>query len=343
MRIIIIVFALLCSSGAFGQREKDQFTSLIPFQSPVDFGSWDGSDVAGGSIIPDATEGFCIVYNKKQGNTLHQVDYDLTITGPVVAGQYTISNGTSDLPITFVVTKDPNNIATSSEPLAPWAPGYTYNVAWPNPATANNELTATTEFPGGCTDAKFYIDISISGSDLASLPDPVGFFTGSFVLAVNPIFSSGNIKVDNLHFDVQIAVISSVYITQLAPSVNLATTLTEDFCIWSFGGEDVSLTIAGTETAVDSREFSLVNRDAGGTAVDTIGYNVQLDSLRDGQTINSVNNGGANSNLPTVPASENDCSGSNGLNYRLTFDVENKPSARPGDYSDTLVLTAAPM
>lgn len=343
MRIFVIVFALLCSSGAFAQKEKDQFTSLIPFQSPVDFGTWDGTDVAGGSIIPDATEGFCIVYNKKQGNTFHQVDYDLSITGPVVSGQYTITNGTSDLPITFIVSKDSANIATSGDPISPWTPGYTYNVVFPNSATQNKDLDATTEFPGGCKDAKFFVDISINGSDLANLEDPVGFFSGSFVLAVHPVFASGNLKVDNLYFDVEISVISSVYITQLSPTLNLTNTLTEDFCIWSFAGEDITLTVAGAEAPNDGRQFSLVNRNAVGADIDSLGYDVRLDSLRDGQTIGTVSNGLAYGNLPTVPASEHDCSGSNGLNYRLTFDVENKPSARPGDYSDTLVLTAAPM
>lgn len=343
---IVIIASALLSGDALGQK-GDQFTSLIPLQH-AEFGEWDGVDLIGGSIIPDIEEGFCIVYVKKQDESLHQVDYSLEIqpsTGAsIVNGSFVIQNSTgSQLPVTFTVNKTSSNISSSPNPPVPWPAGNVYSTSFPNAVTRNKDIGPNSLFPNGCNDAKFVLDISILGSDIVNLPDPAGTFAGTFQLLIDPVFNSGNITVDTLEFDVTLSVVSSVYITQLSPAIDLANTLAEEFCIWSFGGEDVSLTIAGTETAVDSREFSMVNRDAGGTPIDTIGYDVQLDSLRDGQTVATVANGAANSNLPTVPGSEHNCSGSNGLNYRLTFDVENKSSARPGDYSDTLVLTAAPM
>jgi len=341
---LIIAGSLIISAPTIAQKEKDQFTSLIPIQSVVDFGEWDGADVTGGSIIPIATEGFCIVYTKKQDNTLHQVDYGLSMSGPVNGGSFTISNGLSNLPVSFTVNKAAANISTGAAPINPWTPGYTYNVTFPNPAASNSDIHSGMHlFPNGCDDAKYFLEISISSADIVALANPTGVFTGSFSLVVDPVFNSGNLQVDNLYFDVQITISSSVYISQLAASIDLGATSTEDFCIWSFSGDNITLSIAGTETPVDGQPFSMVGRDIANVIVGTIGYQIQLDSLRDGQSVSSVANGGTNTSLPTVNALEYDCTGANGMNYRLTFTVFDQASDAPGDYTDTLVLTAAPM
>ncbi|NVK10806.1 MAG: hypothetical protein HWD83_02265 [Gammaproteobacteria bacterium] len=339
-----VAFAQGQGQGGGPPEPTGDFTALLTIQSPVDFGEWDGIDITGGAIIPDANEGFCIIYQEQKNNTLHKVDYDLSLNGDASSGQYTITNGTSNLPIRFSLSKAGTNISTSGDAINPWTPGYVFSVTFENPATKKSELNSSTEFPNGCNDAKFLMDISIDGNDIVQLNDRLGTFTGTFWLSVTPNNFSGNsIKQDIIEFDVQVTVTSSVYITQLPPTLDLTTTNSTDFCIWSFAGDDTSLTIAGTETQSSGREFSMVNRDAGGAIVDTIGYNVRLDSLRDSQTVSTVSNGDVINNLPTVDANEYNCSGTDGLNYRLTFDVANHSTSRPGEYKDTLVLTATPM
>ncbi|WP_298636927.1 hypothetical protein [uncultured Umboniibacter sp.] len=346
-RISIIVLAVIlatCSELLWAQNDKDQFSALLQIQD-VDFGEWDGADLAEGTVIPIVDEGFCFVFSNKKQTGYFRVNYALSVEQTTAGTAYSLlgANG-ANLPIKFNLTKLAGNI-TNTPDAVPLLPGAAPASNFSDPvATKNLELDASTQFASqsaACTANTFDFSIQILGSDIASLgANALSTFTGVFDLVADPTEYNGAAKSDPTEFAVSITISSSVYLSQLPPSIDLNTQTSANFCIWSFAGDDVDITLSGLQPAPVGGlyNFGMLETD-GGTPAQTIGYNIDLTDLRQSDMRTQVDNGVAENAMSSVDASEYNCSGSNGLNYQLDFDLEDSSGKRSGTYKDTLTVS----
>ena len=346
--ITLFAFMLACWSNLlWAANDKDQFSSVLTIQD-VDFGDWDGSDLAEGTVIPIAEEGFCFVFSHSKGPNLvgyFRVNYALSVEQVSTSTPYSLdgANG-AILPITFNLSKRAGN-STNMPDAVPLNPGATPASNFSEPvATKPKELDASTQFASqsaACTANTFDFSIQILGSDIAALgANAVTTFTGSFDLVVDPTEFNGAVKTDKITFTVSITISSSVYLSQLPPSIDLNTQNSANFCIWSFAGDDVNITLSGLQSAPSGGlyNFGMLETN-GGTPAQTIGYNIDLTDLRQNDTRNQVSNGVAENTMTSVDANEYNCSGAGGLNYQLDFDLEDASGKRAGSYQDTLTVT----
>ena len=341
----VFVILLTCSPAwVWAQQDKDQFSALLAIQD-VDFGEWDGADLAEGTVIPIADEGFCFVFSNKKQTGYFRVNYALSVEQTSTGTPYSLlgANGAS-LPVNFNLSKKAGN-TTNTPDAVPLLPGAAPASSFSDPvATKNNELNASTQFASqtaACTANTFDFSIQILGSDIASLgANALSTFTGVFDLVADPTEYNGAAKSDPTEFTVSITISSSVYLSQLPSSIDLNTQTSANFCIWSFAGDYVDITVSGLQDPPSGGlyKFGLIET-AGGTPAQTIGYNVDLTDLRQNDTRLQVDNGMAEANMSSVGASEYDCTGADGLNYQLDFDLEDASGKRAGAYKDTLTVS----
>ena len=343
--ITLFAFMLVCWSNLlWAQNDKDQFSALLQIQD-VDFGEWDGADLAEGTVIPIADEGFCFVFSNKKQTGFFRVNYALSVEQTSAGTAYSLlgTNG-ANLPINFNLSKKAGN-TTNTPDAVPLNPGATPASNFSEPvATKNQELNASTQFASqnaACTANTFDFSIQILGSDIASLgANALSTFTGVFELVADPTEYNGAAKSDPTEFTVSITISSSVYLSQLPPSIDLNTQNSANFCIWSFAGDDVNITLSGLQSAPSGGlyNFGMLETN-GGTPAQTIGYNIDLTDLRQNDTRTQVGNGVAETTMTSVDANEYNCTGSGGLNYQLDFDLEDASGKRAGSYQDTLTVT----
>ncbi|RMA77662.1 hypothetical protein [Umboniibacter marinipuniceus] len=341
----VFVILLTCwPVWVWAQSDKDHFTALLEIQD-VDFGDWDGVDIAEGTVIPIADEGFCFIFSTKKETEYFRVNYALSVEQKSNGTPYTLlgANG-ANLPVRFNLSKKTGN-TTNTPNAVPLLPGDAPASNFSEPvATKNNELNASTQFASqtaACTANTFDFSIQILGSDIAALGvNALSAFTGTFDLVADPTEYNGAGKTDPTEFTVSITISSSVYLSQLPTSIDLNTQTSANFCIWSFASDDVNITLSGVQAAPIGGlyNFGLIET-AGGTPAQTIGYNVDLTDLRQTDTRTQVGNGIAETNMSSVGASEYNCTGANGLNYQLDFDLEDASGKRAGAYKDTLTVS----
>ncbi len=325
------------------------------FQAPLeiedaDFGEWTGAELVSGDIIPTDSDGFCILYEYRGffRRQLSQLDYTMIFTGPSAGGDFVLSNGVNDLPVTFQLSPASGSIISiSGTPEAKVLPSFPYAVEFPvSPVDDFDFIVNLPNYlaPNGCADAKFDFLISINSQDIVALAEPTGDFRGDFQIDVNSpvlgLFLPGS---DVIRFSVEISVTSSVYIDQLPSSIDLAATTRQNFCLWSFDGVNVDVTISANNPAYNGYNFSLQLSNDNDVVVDSIGYALSLRDIAERRRFGNLSNGQVIAGRTTASAAANDtnCS-TGGLNYRLIFDLEDYSSKEAGFYSDTITIVITP-
>ena len=342
-----LIFTLLLVCLLFGPTPSNAqgsgaFTALVEIQD-ADFGVWSGAELVGGSIIPVGNDGFCILYQRQiLAPELMRVNYELELTGPSSGNDYVLQSSGGNLPVSFRMSPAAGStISFSGAPGADLVPASVYQVTFPNAATSIFNLFGDNFIsPGGCNDARFDFEISISSADVIALADPTNTFSSNFQIQV---YSPGWLNFiggdDLIDFNVSIAIESSVYIDQLSETIDLNSQTRENFCLWSFDGSSVNL----TADSANPGSFTLENRDDGGVLVDSIPYTLRLRSLYNGSR-STLTNGIPVTGLVTESAASGgvNCGGSQGLNYRLIFNVSDSSGKAAGDYTDRITLTVEP-